>query len=122
MRLAIVGLCSKLGVVSLSKLNHDFAKIPPEQGDRLGFKSIRATCNLPEHEKRRKIDYGCAATITRVDRFLPIQGQSVGIFGHGDLSEKRFGWKPALSSASIAATSTAISPFQLRLQSDAPPD
>jgi hypothetical protein len=73
-------------------------------------------------KKRRKIDYGCAATITRVDRFLPIQGQSVGIFGHGDLSEKRFGWKPALSSASIAATPIAISPFQLRLQSDAPPD
>jgi len=58
----------------LSKLNHDFGKIPPEQGDRLGFKSIRATCNLPQHEKRRKIDYACAATITRVDRFLPIQG------------------------------------------------
>ena len=120
--MAIVGLCSKLGVGSLSKLNHDFAKIPPEQGDRLGFKSIRATCNLPEHEKRRKMDYDCGATITRVDRFPPIQRQSVGIFGHGDLSEKRFGWKPALSSVSIAATPIAISPFQLRLQSDAPPD
>lgn len=82
--LAIVGLCSKLGVGSLSKLNHDFAKIPPEQGDSLGAKSIRATCNLREHKKRRKIDYGCAATITRVDRFLPVQGQSVGIFGHSD--------------------------------------
>jgi len=35
--------------------------------------------------------------VTRVNRFLPVQGKKpVGIFGHRDLGEKRFGRKSAL--------------------------
>jgi hypothetical protein len=34
--------------------------------------------------------------VTRVNRFLPVQGKPVGIFGHRDLGEKRFGRKSAL--------------------------
>src|SRR5246127_1648988 len=43
------------------------------------------------HQRAVEID-----AVTRVDRFLPVQRQPVGVFGHRDLGEKRFGRKAAL--------------------------
>jgi len=43
------------------------------------------------HQRSVEID-----TVTRIDRLLPVQRQPVGIFGHRDLGEKRFGRKPTL--------------------------
>src|SRR5512139_1244222 len=58
-------------------------------GQRLQFEADLA--HPLRHQRSVEID-----AVTCVDRFLPVKGQPVGIFGHRDLSEKRFSWKAAL--------------------------